>query len=487
MHGIFSTGFSRLMTLGLGMLSLMFVIRHISAEAYGAFVLIRVMCIFLVEITNLGLTLVIPKYLASIEDVQHRFRLINTVIYFRILTVFLLVPLVFMAKPGLVALFGSSPSFLNIYIYIPILLGLESLAQTLNSILQGLFRFKMLAIINALAAIGNFIATMVFVFPLELGTLGLIYAVFFSNTLLIILAYLAVQIKDKSGINFPILKQMLIFGFPLQMQYILGFVFSRIDTLVIGYFLGTAGVAFYEVARKLPESFMYLHDAFLSVYYPFIAKFHADGERENIIKFINNSNRMLLFVAGFLALVTVLFGKEIISLLFSQAYLPSYYAFVLLMFGLALSILDHTLGYSLVAIGEPTKPLIINLVRTLLSLPLNFVIIPILSFTGAGVVTVVGNLVAAPLDIYFLYKRDVRLGIAGFLNPLMISVGYSLLFLFLEAYLPPAAKTLFVFLFILTCIRISAITRDDWSVISAEAKNGIDRLLRKGEAAGSIR
>src|SRR5690242_20213807 len=107
MRGIFSTGFGRVMDLGLGMLSLMFVVRHISAEAYGAFVLIRVISTFVAEVSNLGLTLVIPKYLASSDDDQHKFRLINTIIYFRVITILMLAPLMFLVRPELTALFGS--------------------------------------------------------------------------------------------------------------------------------------------------------------------------------------------------------------------------------------------------------------------------------------------------------------------------------------------------------------------------------------------
>src|SRR5690349_12994698 len=262
MRGIFSIGFSRVMKLGLGMVSLMLVVRHISAEAYGAFVVIRVIYTFLAEVSNLGLTVVIPKYLASSDDDQHKFRLINTIIYFRVITILLLAPLMFVVRPGLAALFGSSPLLPTLFVYVPILFCLDSLARTLGSILQGLFLFKMLAIVSTVSAIVNFIATIVFVFPLNLGAIGLIYAVFVSNSVMIVLAYLAVHIKDKRGINLPILKEMLIFGFPLQMQYMLDFVFARIDTIVIGSFLGTAAIAFYEVARKLPDSLMYLYDAF---------------------------------------------------------------------------------------------------------------------------------------------------------------------------------------------------------------------------------
>jgi O-antigen/teichoic acid export membrane protein len=339
----------------------------------------------------------------------------------------------------------------------------------------------MIGIISTLSAAANFIATIVFVFPLNLSTIGLIYAVFVSDTLIIMLAYSAANIKDKARVNFPTLKRMLRFGLPLQMQYMLDFVFARIDTVVIGFWLGTASVAFYEVARKLPDSVMYLFDAFQSVYFSFISKFHADGSRDNVATLLSNSTRVLSFLTSFAALGAVLFGKQIISLVFSQAYLPSYYAFVVLMFGLNLSVLDSVLGYSLVAIGEPTKPLIVNCIRAIINVSLNMVIIPMFNFFGAAVVTVVSNLIAAPLDVYFLGKREVRVEILAFFKPVIISGSYGLLFLSVGISLA-YMKVIFIVMFILTCLLMSIITRDDRQFIVAETISLRNRLW--GREAG---
>jgi len=477
MRGALSLGLSRFMTLGLGLLGLVLVVRRISVEEYGAFVLAKVIATFLVETSNLGLTLVIPKYLASSEDSYNKFSIINTVIYFRIFTISVVMSLILLARLLPEVIFTPYPFFLKLFIYIPFLFASESLAKTLNAILQGLFYFTALAIINTLSAIANFIATIVFVLLLNLSTLGLIYAVFVSNSLIIVLGYIAAQIKDKRITNASILKEMLIFGFPLQMQYVLGFVYSRIDTLVIGSFLGTAGVAFYEIARKLPDNLMYLYEAFRSVYYPFISKFHADGKREETVKLLNGSNRILSILTSFGALVALLFGKEIIFLCFSQAYLPSYYAFVFLMFGLNFFVLENTLGYSLVAIGEPNKPLIVNLVRSIVSLSLNLIIIPAFSFLGASIVSVVSNLVVTPLDVYFLWKKHIRVEGGAFMKPVLISCGYGLIFLLLGTSML-LIKILFVILFILTCSMMSVVTRQDWRFISVETKTIWERLWR---------
>ena len=478
MRGFFSIGFGRVMNLGLGMLSLMLVVRHISAEAYGAYILARVISTFLGEVSSFGLTLVIPKYVASAPDVRHQNRLINTVIYFRIFTVILLSSLILAVRPALAALFGASSLLPSLFLYIPILFGLYSLARTLSSILQGLFRFKMLGIASSVSAIVNFIATIVFVFPLNLGTIGLIYAAIVSNSVMIMLVYSGAHIKDRRAINLPILKEMLLFGLPLQMQYMLDFVYSRIDTLVIGSFLGTSSIAFYEIARKLPTTLMSLYDVFRSVYYPFIATFHDHGELEQVARVQNNSHRVLSFLTSLAALMAVLFGREIITTLYSDSYIPSYYAFVILMFGLNLTVLDNTLGFSLIAIGHPGKPLIVNIVRTTISLSLNVVVTPIYSFVGAAVVSVVSNFIAVPLDVYFLSKTKVHVESALFLKPIVICGVYSLLFLLLGSSLLPI-KILFVFLFMLTCLMMSVIAREDWRVILAEARTVRNRLSRK--------
>ena len=483
LRGIFSTGFARLVNLSLGMFSLMLVIRHISADAYGAFVLIRVSCVFLTEVSNLGLTLVVPKYLAGITHTQKKFRLITTLLCFRLGGILVVAPLLFIARPALGLLFAFSPAALALFAYLPVMFACDSIARTLNSMLQGLFLFKRLAVINTLAAIFQFIAILTFVFALNLGAVGLIYAAIASSLLTIVLACADSNITLTRRLDLPLLKEMLFFGLPLQLQYILDFIFTRVDTLIIATFAGTTGVAYYEVARKLPDSLMFLYDSFRSVYYPFLARLHAAQARETMRALLNNSNRLLTFVSSFCAVGAVLFGREFISLCFSPAYAITYYAFVILMFGLIWSVLDNTLGYSLVAIGAPKMPLIVNLVRAILSGLLNLALTPVFGFVGAAAVAVLCNMVAVALDAYFLWRKRTHLSLTAFLKPLLIAAGCGIPFLLI--HFPSLSTKLFVGgLFISTCLTMSVVTRDDWRMLLVEAKSGRDRLLHR--EAGSL-
>lgn len=483
-RGVVSTGLGRGVTLVLGMLSLMLVVRHISAAAYGAFVLIRVVYIVLAEATNCGLTLAVPKYLASSDDINHKFSIVKTVLCFR-LAIICGCGIILLMANSLVALLGVSPLMDRYWTYILILFAVESFARLVISILQGLLRFRMIGILSAISAVTNFLATIIFVFPLNLSTIGLIYAVYASDGLLIILGCWMVFVRSeytKGRGNVALLKEMLRFGAPLQAQYMLDVIFARLDTVIVGIYLGAANVAVYEIARKLPDSIRYLFDGFYTVYFSFLAKVYSEGPQERVSRLLNNSTRMLSFVSSGGALGALLFGRTIIRLLFSAKYLPSYYAFVILMFGLALSATESTLGYSLVAVGEPVKPLIVNFVRAGVNAILNLFITPVFKVMGAAAVAVASNLVAAPIDVYFLRRKNIRAEISAFAKPVVIAGAYGVLFI--AAGHPQApVKVLFMGMFIVTCALMSVITRYDGRIVAAETVTFRNKLWGREASA----
>src|SRR5690606_41186575 len=69
-----------------------------------------------------------------------------------------------------------------------------------------------------------------------------------------------------------VLQELLRFGFPLQLNFVLSFVFSRADTFLISVLLGPAQVAFYEIARRIPDSVSDAYEAFVQVYFPSVAQ-----------------------------------------------------------------------------------------------------------------------------------------------------------------------------------------------------------------------
>ena len=475
--GTFSIGVARISTLALGVLSVMVATRYTTTEGYGTYVLIILIINFLVEFMSFGLTLVIPKYLASSGDDQYQRVVINTAFYFRLITIIFVSLVFFIFRPLLAHLFGDY-LLTDLFGSLPILFGLVSLTLLFQTILRGQFRFNAIGIIEFISNIVEFALLALFLVVFGYGLLGLVLAKIISGIFESFLAYRAIRIEHRWEFDTSILKEMLVFGFPLQLQYIFGFAYSKLDTIIVGALLGTKGVAYYDVARKIPESLMQMYSVFISVYFPISANLYASDQKEKTEKVLNSSTRILSFLTIFATLISILFGKDIIVLLFSESYLNSYIGFVLLMIGMTLDVLENTFGYSLVAIGESDKPLVVNIIRAIVSLIGNLVLLPIMGFVGAAIVNVISNVVATPLDALFLWRKKIKPTFTDYIKLLVVLGILSLIFIFLDSpsFLIKLVITSFYFPL---CLILSIITVSDISSVYNEFRVTISDIIRK--------
>jgi len=476
-EGVLSIGLATMSAMTLGIITTMVVVRQLPPEDYGVFVLLVVSSTFVSEATNLGLSLAVPTFIAGTEDQRRRGDLITTAICFRLLTIALASVVVLVIRPAQLIL-PDSPGFWNTLVYLPLLFGLDGLGKTFKTVLQGLFRFKTISVINLLASVSNFLLIGLFVLLMHEGLTGLIYAKAISLAVSAGIAFIAIPHKQTGTIRLTVLKKLLVFGFPLELQYILTFIFSRVDTFIIGGMLGPAGIAYYEVARRIPESINDLYDAFRMVYFPFAARLFARDKQRELLTLLNHSIRVLSFMTMLGALVAWLFGNEIFALLFSEQYLPSVPAFVILMIGLNLGFTENTLGYSLVAIGQSDKPLFVNLARTATSIASNLLLIPVLGMSGAALANVISNVIAIPINLLFLSRHRIFMSFADYVKPAGAFAACALIVLVLGPthYL---VKTTILIVYLVGCVLLSVITVADMSMVFAEIFAIVSRIVRR--------
>jgi O-antigen/teichoic acid export membrane protein len=471
--GAFSVGLGNFSTMTLGLLGVMIVTRHLPAEEFGIFVLIQVVVAFLSRVSSFGFGLAIPKFITSAKSEAEKRQLVNTAIYFRILTIPLVCLLALLLKPALSRLF-EAPQLAGYFVFVAVFFLFDSLATLFKAIFQGFFLFKKIAFTDFISSCLNFVLIIVLVLWLKQGILGLLLAKVISMSVACLYAYLALPVPKRIEFRLELLRPVLMFGFPLQLNDVLSFVYLRIDTLMLGAMLGPKAIAYYEVARRIPDSLTGLYEAFRAVFFPFIAKFFAHGEQQKASQMLNHSTRLISFATMLGTLVVLIFGREIISLLFSSQYLTSVPAFVLLMIWLNLAFTDSTLGYSLVAAGDSNKPAMINVLHAGVNIIGNLLLIPSLGITGAALSSVLGFVATNPVYVYFLRRRSVDAKVMAYLKPMLI---FAAIWLFIFV-LPPTLlliKALVVVLFIVTSMVLSVITVEDLSAVAQEAKVALPR------------
>jgi O-antigen/teichoic acid export membrane protein len=468
LKGAFSVGLGNISTMALGLLGVMIVTRRLPAEEFGIFVLIQVVVAFLARVSSFGFGLAVPKFITGAKSEDEKRQLVNTAVYFRILTIPLVCLLALLLKPALSQLF-EAPQLADFFVFVAVFFFFDSLAILFKAIFQGFFLFKKIALTEFISSCLNFILIIVFVLLLKQGILGLLLAKIISLSVACLYAYLALPVAKRIEFRLELLRPVLKFGFPLQLNDVLSFVYLRIDTLMLGAMLGPKAIAYYEVARRIPDSLTGLYEAFRAVFFPFIAKFFAHGERQKAAQMLNHSTRLISFATMLGTLVVLVFGREIISLLFSAQYLASVPAFVLLMIWLNLAFTDSTLGYSLVAAGDSNKPAMINVLHAGVNVVGNLLLIPPLGIAGAALSSVLGFAATNPVYVYFLRRRNVDARVMAYLKPMLIFAAIWLLVFVLQPALF-VAKASVVVLFIVTSAVLSVITLEDLNAVAHEAK-----------------
>lgn len=454
-----SLGSFSIISIALGLVGTIVVTRHFSPIVFGIYSLVLVIESFLRQLSTLGLEMGISRFIAGSDSEEKKENLLSTAAIMRMTAILLMCLLAWISRPYLLKLFGGS-SIADFFIYIPLLFVLDNSRTFFGSVLQGCLLFPRIGVIDVSTSFLTLSLQLVMIYVFKSNNIAwLLLIKAFSTFLACVLGFVSIPIKKRLSFHLDDFKKLIKFGFPLQINDILQLIQTRIDSLVVGALLGPANLAYYEVARKIPDQLRSLYEPFRAVYYPFLTKRYELEDRKKASNLLNDSMRFVAFVTLLGTAIAVIFSKDIIRLLFSEKYLSSAPVFVILMINLSIALVSNVMGTTLVAVGDSSKPLIINSFNAIISLVGSILLIPGYQIIGAAVANTAGTTVAYPLNVFFL-RRRINFSNAAFLKPVALLSVWSILVILIKPesiYL----KTGFLIAFLAGCFLFSIITRED--------------------------
>jgi O-antigen/teichoic acid export membrane protein len=458
---ILSLSVFNIFSMVLGLAGTVIITRHYSAEEFGVYTLVLVIASFLNQISTFGLELSVSKFIAGAKDELNSERFFSTAVIIRIISILLTGLLAWYGRPLLNILFSQSlaPGFI---IYVPLLFAVESFRALLRAILQGKFLFLKMGIADSIAS-SVYLIFVVLVYVINGDITLLILARAFSSFLACVYAFVSVPIRKRIVFHVDAFKELMGFGYPLQINNIMTFIYSRIDTIAVAMFLGPAEIATYEVARKIPDYLRVFYEPFRSVYYPLVSKRYALDDSQQASAFVNDSIRFVAFVTLLGAAIATLFGREILQFIFTSKYSSSAPVFVILMINLSFGLIGNVMGTTLVAVGDTKKPAFINFFNTIASWLGSILLIPPFALIGASVANTAGTVIALPINRYFLRKR-IEFNDLAYLKPLILFFVWGMLVIFIKPELL-ILKAAFLIAFVLACFFLSIITKKDFSLV----------------------
>jgi O-antigen/teichoic acid export membrane protein len=232
-------------------------------------------------------------------------------------------------------------------------------------------------------------------------------------------------------LNLNNIKKIIRFSIPLYLSGIAYFIQSQVNIFIIGAYLNPVSIADYDVAGKIPQASAKGFQSFIIVFYPNLSRLLSLGKRDSALTLMNKSLLTFSIIINLLLLVSFLFNREIVFLLFSDKYLDSTLAFSFLMVAFYLTAMSNIMGYSLVSAGLPTTTLKVNIAAGAINLIGVFLMVPLWGFMGAVYSALLTGFSSLLFHYLFLTKYDMRIDLISFIKPSLITIMVLLLYYFL--------------------------------------------------------
>lgn len=337
------------------------------------------------------------------------------------------------------------------------LLGLMN--SSLMSYLQATLRAEYSFVTNTAGKLTTFGLIILFaslLFPLSGGTsdfmrfLLVMWAGLAWNLVLFILTYLYTRkyIRVRFEWDSTYIKKILKESLPYGLALFLWAIFFKVDTILLSVLeareVADIAVALYALPMKLVEVGMMYGTIFLTSVLPVLTKQIHEKDAHWVEKTITQAFEILfIFWLGF-SLFLWAFPREILLLLSSQKYIDtsvlgygSVEALSIVSWIFLFYFISSLLSFILIARGEQTKIIVINLIVAILNVIGNIIFIPTYTFIWASYVTLASQIILIVLSIFALWGTIkllplIKRGIFMMLFWL-ISISMSL---FLSSYFP---------------------------------------------------
>lgn len=182
-------------------------------------------------------------------------------------------------------------------------------------------------------------------------------------------------------------KELLLYSLPLFLSNVLIFVFTWVDTLMLGWLVNAHDVGLYNAAVPTSQLLYLFPSTLMAMFLPILTMVWAQKNPEQFRNTFQSATRWILIINLALVIPLFIFSKEILGILFGGVYGTASVALMILLVG---RFIDFSLlaGSNVLMVVKRTKLLLFNnLITAVLNVVLNLIFIPKYGIAGAALGT----------------------------------------------------------------------------------------------------
>jgi O-antigen/teichoic acid export membrane protein len=305
----------------------------------------------------------------------------------------------------------------------------DCLAQLVGAVFNGLERMELGAAIIIVQEV-TFLLAGVLVLWLRLPFLWLFVVYVPSRFVGLLLAFGLYRRLFGRGLrpefDIPFIRSLLRTTAPFAANMALGPIYLRVDVLLLSFYKGSLAVGLYEATAAIFYRFNILARMFNNALMPVMAR-EYETEAARIRSYVNAAARYQTLIGLPLTLFCMLLGERIVVLIYGPDFAESGLVFSLMASIILLRFLDNTLATTLTAVNMQTQRSIIVGLTAVFNIALNVYVLPLYSFQGAAVTTILTELVFFA-GLYLVLARRVPqpLQWSGLVRPFLAAMAMGL-------------------------------------------------------------
>lgn len=279
---------------------------------------------------------------------------------------------------------------LNVVILAAVYIGLSGFVTLFYSLFQAVGRFRAQFILNSFYKLGSLCGCIALLLTGK-TMISILILFIIGQCLVIILSSLIVDRRVCPVRVYADRSFWIIFvrqAFPLSLAGTAEFITMKSDAVLLGSFKGEDATGIYNAAYNIYLGATALPYAIIMAFYPTFSRAYALSKQQ-AKKVFQNTFILLLVICSILALIIAVFAKPIVGLLYGVEFMGSVLPLVILALGFPFIMLNRLNNYTLVAMGLQKWTFYIIMSAAVLNVVANLIVIPVYSYVGASITTVI--------------------------------------------------------------------------------------------------
>ena len=199
-------------------------------------------------------------------------------------------------------------------------------------------------------------------------------------------------------------------SFPFWFTTIFMSIYFKIDTVMLTFMKDYAATGWYNASYKIIDTLSFLPFVVITAIFPAMSKFHKNNKM--LLKILyEKSFYYLTLLALPLGLGATLLADRIILFVYKQSFINSVIVLQILVWALVLIFMNYIMGYLLNSVEKQKLFTLATGLCAVLNVVLNFILIPLYSFIGASIATVITELFNFSMLYYFTSKNGYKINI----------------------------------------------------------------------------